>query len=137
MVLYQLKLVDQLLKNRWHISSQMTTLQREDTQTPTSFTAFTRSRKKHLSTYLFPVIQTKHITFNKGEYVGLLEPTLTGDTTIDQTEAHPTNSVTLQKMMAEQVKPDTFDPPCHKLKTNIQSKLDTLLKEYESAICEG
>ena len=35
-------------------------------------------------------------------------------------------------MMAEQVKPDIFDPPCHKLKANIQSKLDTLLKEYES-----
>ena len=26
----------------------------------------------------------KHITFNKGEYVGHLEPTLTDDTTIDQ-----------------------------------------------------
>ena len=35
-------------------------------------------------------------------------------------------------MMAEQVKPDTFDPPCHKLNTNTQSKLDALLKEYES-----
>ena len=35
-------------------------------------------------------------------------------------------------MMAEQVKQDTFDPPCHKLKTNTQSKLDALLKEYES-----
>ena len=56
----------------------------------------------------------KHITFNKGEYVGHLEPALTDDTTIDQTEAHPTNSVMLQKMMAEQVNPDTFDPPCHK-----------------------
>ena len=33
--------------------------------------------------------------------------------------------------MAEQVKPDVFDPPCHKLTTNIQNKLDTLLKEYE------
>ena len=31
MVLYQLKLVDQLSKNKWHISSQMTTLQREET----------------------------------------------------------------------------------------------------------
>ena len=39
----------------------------------------------------------KHITFNKGEYVGHLEPTLTDDTTIDQTEAHPTNSVMLYK----------------------------------------
>ena len=35
-------------------------------------------------------------------------------------------------MMAEQIKPDIFDPPCHKLKTNTQNKRDTLLKEYES-----
>ena len=37
----------------------------------------------------------KHITFNKGEYVGHLEPTLTDDTTIDQSETHSTNSITL------------------------------------------
>ena len=35
----------------------------------------------------------KHITFNKGEYVGHLKHTLPDDTTIDQTEAYPTNSV--------------------------------------------
>ena len=64
--------------------------------------------------------------------MGYLEPALTNDTTIDQTEAHQTKSITLQEMMAEQVKPDVFDPPCHKLTTNIQNKLDTLLKEYES-----
>ena len=74
----------------------------------------------------------KHITFHKGEYIGYLEPALTDDTTIDQAAAHQTNSVTLQKMMAEQVKPDIFDPSCHKLKNNTQNKLDTLLKEYES-----
>ena len=74
----------------------------------------------------------KHPTFHKGEYVGYLEPTITDVTTIDQTEAHQTNSIPLQKMMAEQVKPDVFDPPCHKLTTNIQNELDTLLKEYES-----
>ena len=34
-------------------------------------------------------------------------------------------------MMAEQVKPDVFDPPHHKLTTNIQTELDALLKEYE------
>ena len=34
--------------------------------------------------------------------------------------------------MAEQVQPDIFDPCDHKLKPDIQSKLDTLLKEYES-----
>ena len=74
----------------------------------------------------------KHITFNKGEYIGHLEPTLTDDTTINQTGAHLINSVMLQKMMAEQVKPDTFDPPCYTLNTSTQSKLDAILKEYES-----
>ena len=54
------------------------------------------------------------------------------DTTIDVSETHSTHSVTLQKMIAEQVQPDIFDPPHHKLKPGIQSKLDTLLKEYET-----
>ena len=35
-------------------------------------------------------------------------------------------------MMAEQIQPDIFDPPYHRLKPGIQSKLDTLLKEYET-----
>ena len=35
-------------------------------------------------------------------------------------------------MMAEQVKPFTFDPPYHPLNTSTQSKLDAHLKEYES-----
>ena len=74
----------------------------------------------------------KHLTFHKGEYIGYLKPAITDGTTIDQTEAHQTNSIMLQKMMAEQVKPDVFDPPHHKLTTNVQNKLDTLLKEYES-----
>ena len=34
--------------------------------------------------------------------------------------------------MAGQVEPDTFHPPCHKLKSSIESKLYTLLKEYAS-----
>ena len=37
----------------------------------------------------------KHITFIKGEYVGYLEPAFTDDTTIDQSDTHSTNSVTL------------------------------------------
>ena len=32
-------------------------------------------------------------------------------------------------MVSEQVQPDIFDPPHHKLKAGIKSKLDTLLKE--------
>ena len=54
------------------------------------------------------------------------------NTRIDQSDTHSTNSITLQKMMAEKVKPDTFDPPCHKLKTSMQEKLDTLLAEFET-----
>ena len=68
----------------------------------------------------------KHVTFNKGEFIGHLEPTIMDDTKIDDSESHSTNSITLQKMMAEQVQPDN-----HTLKPGIQSKLDTLLKEYE------
>ena len=54
------------------------------------------------------------------------------DDTTDDSETHSTHSITLQKMMAEQVQLDIFDPPCHKLKPDIQSNLDTLLKEYET-----
>ena len=74
----------------------------------------------------------KYITFNKGEYMGCLEPAIIEDTTIDQPDTLSAYSVPLQKMMAEQVQPDIFDPPCHKLKPGIQSKLDALLKEYET-----
>ena len=35
-------------------------------------------------------------------------------------------------MMAEEVKLDTFYPPSHKLKSSIESRLDTLLKEHAS-----
>ena len=74
----------------------------------------------------------KHLTFHNGEYVGHLEPTVIDDTTIDQEETHQTNSITLQKLMAEKVTSDIFNPSCHKLPTNIQQELDALLKEYES-----
>ena len=52
--------------------------------------------------------------------------------TIDQTETHQTNSLTLKKMMAETVTPDTFNPPCHELPTTVQNELELLLWEYES-----
>ena len=47
----------------------------------------------------------------------------------DQADTQSTNSVTLQKIMAEQVQPDTFNPPCQ-LRPSIKSKLNALLKEY-------
>ena len=69
----------------------------------------------------------KHITFNKGEYIGCLEPAITDNMTIGHSETHSAHSITPREMMAEQVLPDTFGPPCHKLKPGIQSKLDALL----------
>ena len=50
--------------------------------------------------------------------------------TIDQTETHQTNSISLKKMMAETA--DTFNPPCHELSTTVQDELELLLWEYES-----
>ena len=61
----------------------------------------------------------KYIKFDKGEYIGCLEPTITDNMTSDQPDAHSTNSVTLQKMMSEQVQPDTFNPPHHTLRPSI------------------
>ena len=77
----------------------------------------------------------KHVTFNKGEYVGHLEPTIEN---IDEeknlhpqanSDIHTTSSVTTKK---KQVEPDAFEPPHHKLKPNIEAKLEALLKEYAS-----
>ena len=70
--------------------------------------------------------------FHKGEYIGHLEPAVMDNNTIDQHETDQTNSITLKKMMAETVTPDTFNPPCHELSTTVQNDLDLLLQEYES-----
>ena len=48
------------------------------------------------------------MTFNKGEYIGCLEPIIKDNMTIDQPEMYSANSVTLLKMMAEQVQPRYF-----------------------------
>ena len=78
----------------------------------------------------------KHIKFNKGEYIGCLEPTTTDNMTSDQPDAYSTNSVILQKMMAEQVQLDTFNPPCHTLRPSIESKLNALLEDALLTICK-
>ena len=78
----------------------------------------------------------KHLTFHKGEYVRHLEPAVMDDNTIDQRETHQTNSVTLKKMMAETVTPDTFNPSCHDLSKSVKNELDILLQEYESQFAQ-
>ena len=94
--------------------------------------AFTAYKGKTSVNILVSNYTNKHITFNKGEYIGCLEPTITDNMSIAQLGTHSTNSVTLQKMMSEQVQLDIFDPPHHKLKVGIKSKLDALPKEYVS-----
>ena len=76
----------------------------------------------------------KHLTVHKGEYIGHLEPAVL-DTT-DQNEVHQTNSMTLKNIMSETITPDPFNPPCHKLSTNVQNDLDLLLQEYESQFAQ-
>ena len=74
----------------------------------------------------------KHITFTKWEYIRQFEPTTIEDPPIGDTEAsspdgnetltHSTNSITLKKMLAEQVHPDTFKPSHYTLPLHIQQK---------------
>ena len=76
----------------------------------------------------------KHVMFNKREYIGCIEPAIEDSVNSDlpshnQQVTHSTNSATTQRMMAEEVKPDAFHPPCHKLKPSIESKIDALLEE--------
>ena len=71
----------------------------------------------------------KHLTFHKGKYIGNLKPAVLDST--DQQETHQTNSMTPKKMMSEIITPDTFNPPCHELSTDVQDTLKLLLQEYE------
>ena len=115
----------------------MRTQQKEGTLILTSSMASTASKGKHLLTFWCLITKNKHIQFHKGEYIGHLEPTIPDSMTGDihtpvQPHTHSTNSVTLQKMMAEQEQLDTFHQPHYKLKPKIESQLDALLKEYAS-----
>ena len=64
------------------------------------------------------------------QQAGNIEPIYRSNTVIPNTLQVP--NILHLHTMAEQVQQDIFDPPCHKLKTGIQSKLETLLKEYET-----
>ena len=47
-------------------------------------------------------------------------------------ESLTAHSITTERTMAEKVEPDTFQPPHHKLRKDIEMKLMELLKEYQS-----
>ena len=42
------------------------------------------------------------------------------------------HSITTKKMMAEKVEPDPFNPPHHKLRKDIKTRLEEMLKGYQS-----
>ena len=78
---------------------------------------------------------------NKGEHIGCLESSIEASTNSDlpshdQQATCLTNSITTQRMMAEEVKPDTFYPPCHKLKPSIESKTRCTPERICFSICE-
>ena len=52
----------------------------------------------------------------------------------ENSDAHTTSSVATSKMMSEQMEPDAFEPPHHRLKQNIKAKLEALLKEYATQL---
>ena len=100
--------------------------------------AFTTLKAKLSVNILVSNYTNKQIMFNKGEYVGHMEPPIE-DTEEEKNlhfqanpDVHTTNRVTTQRMMSEQVGPDVFEPTHHKLKTSIETKLEALLKEYTS-----
>ena len=49
-----------------------------------------------------------HATFNKGQCIGHMQPSINS---MSQTSV---NSVVMQKVMNDQVQPETFTPPLHK-----------------------
>ena len=51
---------------------------------------------------------------------------------LEDQESLTTHSITTERMMAEKVEPNTFKPPHHKFRKDIETKLEELLKEYQS-----
>ena len=115
----------------------MRTQQKELTLILTSSKVIHNIKGKRSVNVLVSNYKNKHVTFNKGEHIGCLEPAMEDSVNSDlpshnQQNTHSTNSVTTEGMMAKEVKSYTFHPPHHKLKPSIESELDTLLKEYSS-----
>ena len=77
----------------------------------------------------------KHINFNRGEYVGHLEPPIKDMQQISEDrESLTTHSITTERMMAKKNEQDTFKPPHQKLRKDIETKLEEMLKEYQSQL---
>ena len=93
------------------------------------------SKEKTYVNVLVSNYTNNHITFNKGEHVGHLDmPIEDIQQTPEDSGSLTTQSITTKKMMAEKVELDTFKPPLHKLRMDIKTKLEELLKEYQYSL---
>ena len=67
----------------------------------------------------------KHVTFNKGQCIGHIEPS------IDHMPQTTINNLTTQKMIDEHVQPDTFTHPLHTLLGDVRKSLKQLLETFK------
>ena len=111
MALYQLRSKAIQSQDIWHTSSLIKILTKGRDPNINIINSIHNIKGKTSVNILVSNYTNKHIMFNKGEYVGHLEPALE-DNNIpfhDYTDAYSANSVTTQWMMAEHIEPDTFD----------------------------
>ena len=72
----------------------------------------------------------KHVTFNKGECIGHIEPS------IDHMPQTSVNSLSTQKMLDEHIQPDTFTPPLHTLLGDVRKSLSQLFETFKSQFAQ-
>ena len=72
----------------------------------------------------------KHVTFNKGQWIGHIEPS------IDYMPHTSVNSFTTQKMTDEHVQPYTFLPPLHTLPGNGRKVTKSIAGVFKSQFAQ-
>ena len=129
MALYQSISRDMIHRTKWHISLAINTSRRK--LTPIQILNGIYNIKGKSMQYVMVANNTiKHITFNKGQCIGYMEPPIDG---MSQTSV---NSVLTQKMMDDQVQLDTFTPPLHHLFSKVKQSLDKLLNSFKSQLAK-
>ena len=123
MVLCQLRLVGPLLKSRWHtfITDDNTTKGRDLNINIINGIHKIKGRTSVNILVSNYTNKTPNLPQGRISWTFLNQPLQMIPQYIKQKHTKQ-NSLTLQKMMAEQVKPDVFNLPCHKLTTNIQNE---------------
>ena len=86
----------------------------------------TTSKANHDYMSLLLITKNKHFTFNKGQYIGHIEPS------IDHMSQTTINSLTTQKIIDEHIQPDSFMHPLHNLPADVRKSLNQLLETFKS-----